>query len=115
MSGKSSVIVLIAAISLFMIAMGEGEPVLAVVAFFTGGVGLTGIVAAALKKRELPAASGVLEERVLQLEKRLQVTEDELTATNRLLTSLTAERDFDRQLYASPRTLPRNADDPGRP
>lgn len=115
MSGKSSVIVLLAALSLFMVAMGEGEPMLAVIAFFIGGVGLTGIVAAALKRKELPTASGAFEERLLQFEKRLQVTEDELGATNRLLTSLTAERDFDRQLYsANPRSLPRDAADPDR-
>jgi hypothetical protein len=51
------------------------------------------------------AVTNLLEERVMEFETRLSLTEDELSAANREIHRLTAEVDFARQLRDRPGPL----------
>jgi len=101
MSARKGVIILAAAALLTYAGFAGHAEAPAILGLLMGGAGLATLIGAASGKRELPPPeSGAIESRFRQLEKRLQVTEDELAATSREVASLRETRDFDRQLTA---------------
>ncbi|MGD8277117.1 MAG: hypothetical protein PVH00_03775 [Gemmatimonadota bacterium] len=99
MSARPGVIILAAAALLLFAGFGAREEVPVILGLLMGGAGLASLIGAAASNRKLPPAdSSLIESRFQQIEKRLQVTEDELAAATREVASLRETREFDRQL-----------------